>query len=436
MAYQLNGNSRIISHLFDANSIDFELIFRDEDGDDKVISVHKKLLSILSPVFKAFFDGDWKDLAKVEVYDFSYETFIVFCQCFYKDEVDITNENVTELFKLAKCYEHSGVLAACEDFMANQLTADNVANILTSEIAKDPAMFRKINEIITNNTEIVLKSDSFLSCSPDAVRIILKMDRISCPQIQVFNACIEWAKRRCREQPIDMDDVRRELDKYQLNDLIRYEEIDLWDLQERCEYYAQRFFTRAEMWGFLIVHEENKDKEKEKKDEQAKKRRKTTAPRKICFRFNDLGAVQIDDKADHTITFSVAESLYLREINISNIVINFRSFETIPCVASLKIISMQNNNEVYNTTREFKSQKNQLIKIDPREEILIEKDEVYELSATIVAKNPYQGRRFVRTHSIENKTVDNAALKIHEAGQNNQLRIIQQLIFEGESQLL
>lgn len=67
MAYQLNGNSKIISHLFDANSTDFKLIFRDGDDDAKAISVHKKLLSILSPVFRTFFDGDWRDRTKVEI---------------------------------------------------------------------------------------------------------------------------------------------------------------------------------------------------------------------------------------------------------------------------------------------------------------------------------------------------------------------------------
>lgn len=432
MAFQLNSSPMIVRHLFGPDSADFNFVLNDANGDHKTIAVHRTLFSILSPVFKLLFDVNWKDLSKAEIDGTSYEAFNQFCECFYKDQMLITEEYFNDLFNLAKFYEYDNLVNACEHFMLNRLTTDHAAGLLGSDIATDPANLQIISEFISKNTEDVLKSESFLGSPPNVLRIILKLDRISCPQIQIFDACVEWARRRLEVQPVDMDDVRIELDEQQLHDLIRFKEIDKWDLKDRCKLYACRFFTRLEMLDFLTDDDEDKkkDKDNEKKGESAGKKRKSMTTRKCCYQFNDLGAIQIEEKAEHTIQFSVSENLHLKEVDLSNIVVDIRKFVAIPCVVTLQVVAMKNGNEIYKTVDEFKQLKLQLLSVVFDQNVVIEKEDIYQLYVSIEVKNPCNGRRFIRSHTIENKTVNDVTLKIHQAGRDNEHKIITEMVFE------
>lgn len=121
MAYNANAYPLLIQELFDENSTDFDFHFPPGNGDnekqDKIISVHRKLLSALSPKFHTLFNTEWKELKNIKVRGPSFEAYGQLLQYFYKSEIDINQMNVIELIKLAQDYGIDDLLTACIAFL-------------------------------------------------------------------------------------------------------------------------------------------------------------------------------------------------------------------------------------------------------------------------------------------------------------------------------
>ena len=91
--------------------------------EDKEFHVHRCMLSMQSPVFKAIFNGNFKDSTqdKIELKDDKHEAMLLFLQLLYpanmlnKDvsKVDIKDENVLSIVELADKYRAKNVIKQC-----------------------------------------------------------------------------------------------------------------------------------------------------------------------------------------------------------------------------------------------------------------------------------------------------------------------------------
>ena len=92
--------------------------------EGKEFHVHRCILSLQSPVFKAMFNGNFKDSTqeKIELKDDKHEAMLLFLKLLYPSNmlhdvitagVDITNENVLSIVELADKYEAKNVIKQC-----------------------------------------------------------------------------------------------------------------------------------------------------------------------------------------------------------------------------------------------------------------------------------------------------------------------------------
>jgi hypothetical protein len=91
--------------------------------EGKEIHVHRYMLSLQSPVFKALFNGNFKDSKqeKIELKYDKYEAMLLFIQLLYpqnmldgnKDEVYINNENVLQILEIADKYTAINIIKQC-----------------------------------------------------------------------------------------------------------------------------------------------------------------------------------------------------------------------------------------------------------------------------------------------------------------------------------
>ena len=85
-----------------------KFLVRKSDGESEskeVISAHKFVLSIGSPVFEAMFYGELAETRdSIELPDCEYESLLELFRYMYSDEVNLSGSNVMEVLYLAKKY--------------------------------------------------------------------------------------------------------------------------------------------------------------------------------------------------------------------------------------------------------------------------------------------------------------------------------------------
>lgn len=76
------------------NLADFHFTFEQADGKFERIPAHKLLLVAVSDVFRAMFNGSWKEKDEVKIVDNRINEFKEFLKFFYFGQVNITMDNV------------------------------------------------------------------------------------------------------------------------------------------------------------------------------------------------------------------------------------------------------------------------------------------------------------------------------------------------------
>lgn len=210
-----NPNSPQIAALYlDTETADVHFLLGDEQQPER-IPAHKSILSVGSDVFKAMFYGELKEEGDVRIVDASAAAFKEFLQYFYLDSVETTKSNVSDVVNLGKKYNVVGCLRICEKRLRADLSHRNVCSSYELAILFDlKKLKRKCEMLISAQTQEVLKSSDFVNCSRNVLGHILKLDRLSCSESDVFYGCIAWLKAAAKT-----DQVTKELVHNHLGDL-------------------------------------------------------------------------------------------------------------------------------------------------------------------------------------------------------------------------
>lgn len=243
-----------------APDIHFE--FGDANGQRKQIAAHKKLLSEISPVFRAMFNGDWNETSRAVIVDASYSSFNEFIEYFYTLNVNLDDDNISELLYIGHKYNVEDFESRCENYLAERVTVDNLfeslgcAGTYNLEILEDTC-----KTIMTYNTELVIKSNGCRDGSATLLMQILEMaSTIYNDNEGIFHACIEWAKHKCRQS--NEDDSNAQNIREKLNACFQYTQFDKMrpEVFIQCARAYEGLFTAEEMHntitqaGWLLQH--------------------------------------------------------------------------------------------------------------------------------------------------------------------------------------
>lgn len=174
------------------------------------ISGHKVLLAAKSDVFHSMFYGGLKENGDIKIVEeaVSVDCFIKFLQYFYFKKVKLSNEDVDNILYLGRKYQVVECVNDCVKFFVEMLNEEHVCAILERALFYDLDELIKIcNKYISVYSSEVLNSVGFLQSSRKALDHILKMNLLSCSEVEVFETTMAWVRAKTKKNDLTKADV-------------------------------------------------------------------------------------------------------------------------------------------------------------------------------------------------------------------------------------
>ena len=145
---------------------DVKFSVRGSDGEsetDRLITAHKFVLSIGSPVFEAMFYGELAETKDtIQLPDCDYESLLELFRYLYSDEVNLSGSSVLGVLYLAKKYMVPSLADKCKDYLQDKLAPSNVFTILPTALKyEEKNLVDRCWKVIDSQTEQALKLDGF-----------------------------------------------------------------------------------------------------------------------------------------------------------------------------------------------------------------------------------------------------------------------------------
>jgi len=184
---------------------DVKFVLRKSDGESEskeVISAHKFVLSIGSPVFEAMFYGELAEKRNsIELPDCDYESLLELFRYMYSDEVNLSGSNVMGVLYLAKKYMVPSLAEKCTEYLQNNLDPSNVFNILPmAEKYEEKNLMDRCWKVIDKQTEAAVKSDAFATIESSLLKAVVVRDTLTIKEVDLFQAVDLWATKQCEKQ--------------------------------------------------------------------------------------------------------------------------------------------------------------------------------------------------------------------------------------------
>ena len=178
-----------------------------ESETRKTIPAHKLVLAISSPVFYAMFYGQLAEAKDcVELPDCEYDSLLEFLRYLYSDEANLTGSNVMHVLYLADKYMVPSLAEKCSEYLRENLSAANVFSILPhAKRFEDKDLEDRCWEVIEENTEEAVTSDDFVTLERSYIESVVKRERLSVKEVDLFKAVDRWATRESERQGIIAD---------------------------------------------------------------------------------------------------------------------------------------------------------------------------------------------------------------------------------------
>lgn len=173
----------------------------------RVISAHKFILSISSPVFYTMFNGELPETGDtVEVLDCEFETLLEFVRFLYSDEVTLSGSNVLQVLYLAKKYMVPSLADKCREFLEDNLYPSDVFSVLpVGELHEDKHLLDHCWKLIDRQTKVALESAESIERS--VLEALVERDTLNIKEIDLFTAVSRWAANECGKQGLEADGI-------------------------------------------------------------------------------------------------------------------------------------------------------------------------------------------------------------------------------------
>lgn len=212
----LSSDYRLEIALGDEKTVDVFFVFKNENRCTRIAS-HKAILSSKSDVFLTMFSDKWKQLDDdITITDATAEHFSQFLQTFYDDQNtafrNISRKNVREILYLAHKYNAQQCADVCQTVLFWTLNGRNALDVMELAILYDiKELIKDCAFKIAADCYGILETEEFYKCSPNVLKCFLENineEDFYCSgytQVpgDICEACMLWAKRRCRELKID-----------------------------------------------------------------------------------------------------------------------------------------------------------------------------------------------------------------------------------------
>ena len=124
----------------------------------------------------------------------------------YTDEVQLNADNVLQVMYAAKKYIITNLSKKCTEFLLENLSAETAPQLLEQSIFFDEQDLKaKVLAKIVAEAPAILSTDEFTTLSKEALHEVLQLNLQINNEMEVFNASVKWAERRCQQLNMMMD---------------------------------------------------------------------------------------------------------------------------------------------------------------------------------------------------------------------------------------
>ena len=178
-----------------------------ESESKQVISAHKLVLSISSPVFEAMFYGELAETAdSIELPDCECDSLLELFGYMYSDEVILSGSNVMGVLYLAKKYMLPSLADKCTEYLEDNLDPSNVFSILPStQKYEEENLVDQCWKVIDKQTQEAVKSDGFATIERSLLEAVVLRDTLTIEEIELFKVLELWATKQCEKQGLAAD---------------------------------------------------------------------------------------------------------------------------------------------------------------------------------------------------------------------------------------
>ena len=189
---------------------DVKFVAAKNDGQSEskqVISAHKFILAIGSPVFEAMFYGDLAETKDtIELPDCNYESLLELFRYIYSDEVNLSGSNVMGVLYLAKKYIVPSLADKCAGFLQENLDPSNVFSILPfAQKCEEKTLIDRCWKVIDAQTEMAVKSDGLETIDVSLLEELVTRDTLTITEVVLFQAVDRWATKQCEKEGLVVD---------------------------------------------------------------------------------------------------------------------------------------------------------------------------------------------------------------------------------------
>ncbi|KAH8387808.1 hypothetical protein KR093_009533 [Drosophila rubida] len=168
--------------------------------NQRIISGHKLLLAMASPVFERMFYGNLPDKTDpIIIPDVQPEAFEAMLDYIYTDRITIGSfDKACELCYVAKKYMLPHVVTRCTQFLWADLSPKNACRAYEfAKLFDEPRLMQSSMELIAANTREVLSDPSFLDIEVSTLMAILDQHRLNIDsELDLFNCLLKFASER------------------------------------------------------------------------------------------------------------------------------------------------------------------------------------------------------------------------------------------------
>ena len=126
-----------------------------------------------------------------------------FLRYLYSDKANLTLSNVMHVLYLADKYMVPSLAEKCSEYLRENLSAANVFSILPhAKKIEDKDLEDRCWEVIEENIEEAVTSDDFVTLERSLIESVVKRERLTIKEVDLFKAVDRWATKESERQGI------------------------------------------------------------------------------------------------------------------------------------------------------------------------------------------------------------------------------------------
>lgn len=222
----------------------------ESDGKTSKVPANKAILAALSPFFKKLLFGPRRHKGNIKIVGVTVGAFKEFLQFFYMPRLSLQMENFDDVIHLADKYGILHHVVACTSQLPSRLKLENTCWAFQLAIKMNNEPLRGYCEKVVSALPLdVFQSQTFLRCDGSVLKKILQLRLLACDEVDIFDACMAWAKRACDRNNIDARNARN----------LRDQLGDCFELIRFGAMKAEVFTARAIPYKDMFTHKELSD---------------------------------------------------------------------------------------------------------------------------------------------------------------------------------